>query len=92
MNLQVKGKLTAWATAILSTRGFHSPATVADFYKPGSMPTNLRAVHEAGDEILERIYIGRRFRNDTEWLKELFAMYGEMSDGGETALGKRGSE
>jgi len=28
--------------------------------------------------VLERIYIGRRFRNDTERLEKLFAMYTQM--------------
>jgi len=27
------------------------------------MPANLRAAHDHNDEVLERIYIGRRFRN-----------------------------
>jgi hypothetical protein len=40
---------------------------------------DLRAAHERNDETLERIYIGRRFRNDTELLEKLFAMYAEMT-------------
>ena len=36
------------------------------------MPENLRHAHERNDEVLERIYIGRRFRNDTERLEKLF--------------------
>ena len=31
------------------------------------------------DETLERIYIGRRFRNDTERLEKLFEMHTEMT-------------
>jgi adenosine deaminase len=31
------------------------------------------------DEVLERIYIGRRFKNDTERLEKLFALYTEMT-------------
>ena len=31
------------------------------------------------DEVFERIYIGRRFRNDTERLEKLFEMYTEMA-------------
>jgi antitoxin CcdA len=31
------------------------------------------------DEVLERIYIGRRFRNDTERLEKLFEMYTKMT-------------
>ena len=43
------------------------------------MPANLREAHERNDEVLERIYIGRRFRNDTERLEKLFAMYTQMT-------------
>ena len=43
------------------------------------MPANLREAHERNDEILERIYIGRRFRNDTERLERLFDLYTKMS-------------
>ena len=32
------------------------------------MPDHLRCAHERNDEVLERIYIGRRFKNDTERL------------------------
>ena len=39
------------------------------------MPANLRQAHEENDEVLERIYIGRRFKNDTERLEKLFQMY-----------------
>jgi hypothetical protein len=39
------------------------------------MPADLREAHERKDEVLERIYIGRRFRNDTERLEKLFELY-----------------
>ena len=44
------------------------------------MPENLRAAHERNDEVLERIYIGRRFRNDTERLEKLFELYTKMAE------------
>ena len=43
------------------------------------MPENLRAAHDRNDEVLERIYIGRRFRNDTERLEKLFDLYTKMA-------------
>jgi len=43
------------------------------------MPDDLRAAHERNDETLERIYIGRRFRNDTERLEKLFDLYTKMT-------------
>ena len=43
------------------------------------MPEDLRSAHDRNDETLERIYIGRRFRNDTERLEKLFEMYTKMT-------------
>jgi len=40
---------------------------------------DLRAAHERNDETLERISIGRRFRNDTERLENLFELYTKMA-------------
>lgn len=78
-----KADLTRCAKDILLAREAHFPATIADLYAPDAMPDNLRAAHERNDETLERIYIGRRFRNDTERLEKLFELYTKM-----TAKGK----
>ena len=43
------------------------------------MPDNLREAHERNDETLERIYLGRRFKNDTERLERLFELYTQMT-------------
>jgi hypothetical protein len=89
-----KADLTRCAENILLAREAHFPATIADLYKPGkrrgesaandresknAMPENLRAAHDRNDEVLERIYIGRRFKNDTERLERLFEMYTKMT-------------
>ena len=71
--------LTAAAEGILQAREAHFPATIADLYESEKMPANLRAAHDHNDEVLERIYIGRRFRNDTERLEKLFDMYTKMT-------------
>ena len=76
---QNKADLTACAEAILLAREAHFPATIADLYSPDNMPENLRHAHERNDEVLERIYIGRRFRNDTERLEKLFELYTKMT-------------
>ncbi|MCT7994645.1 hypothetical protein [Laspinema olomoucense] len=34
---------------------------------------------DRNDEIIERIYIGRRFKNDTERLEKLFELYTKMT-------------
>ncbi len=73
-----KADLTKCAEDILLARESHFPSTIADLYDPETMPMNLREAHERNDEVLERIYIGRRFRNDTERLEKLFDLYTEM--------------
>ncbi len=74
-----KADLTQCAEDILLAREAHFPATIADLYDPEAMPEDLRAAHERNDEVLERIYIGRRFRNDTERLEKLFELYTKMT-------------
>ncbi|MEJ5020232.1 DNA methyltransferase [Ochrobactrum vermis] len=80
-NLTEKNKadLTRCAEDILLAREGHFPATIADLYDPEKMPADLRAAHDNNDEVLERIYIGRRFRNDTERLEKLFELYTKMT-------------
>jgi len=74
-----KEDLTHCAEDILLAREAHFPATIADLYDPEKMPEDLRHAHERNDEVLERIYIGRRFKNDTERLEKLFDLYTKMT-------------
>lgn len=74
-----KADLTRSAEAILEAREVHFPATIADLYNPEQMPDDLRAAHDDNDRIIESIYIGRRFKNDTERLEKLFALYRQMT-------------
>ena len=74
-----KDDLTRCAEDILLAREAHFPATIADLYDSKKMPEDLHAAHDRTDEVLERIYIGRRFRNDTERLEKLFELYTEMT-------------
>lgn len=76
---QNKADLISCAEEILLAREAHFPATIADLYDPDDMPENLRRAHERNDEVLERIYIGRRFKNDTERLEKLFELYLKMT-------------
>jgi hypothetical protein len=87
---QNKADLTACAEGILLAREAHFPATIADLYEPDSMPENLRMAHERNDEVIERIYIGRRFKNDTERLEKLFEMYTKMT--ADTSVKKKGKK
>lgn len=70
-----KEDLDRSAAAILTIQERHFPATIADLYERDGMPADLRQAHDRNDEVLERIYIGRRFRNDTERLEKLFEHY-----------------
>lgn len=74
-----KEDLARCAEDILLAREAHYPATVAELYDPERMPEDLRRAHERNDEVLERIYIGRRFKNDTERLEKLFDLYTQMT-------------
>lgn len=67
--------LSASARKILKTRYAHYPKTIADLYDPDDMPDDLREVHRENDELLESMYIGRPFRNDSERLEHLFKLY-----------------
>jgi len=80
-----KEDLTRCAEDILLAREAHFPATIADLYDPENMPEDLRRAHDHNDEVLERIYIGRRFKNDTERLEKLFELYTKMTQGGGAA-------
>jgi hypothetical protein len=83
--------LTRCAEDVLLAREHHFPATIAELYDPDKMPADLRAAHERNDEVLERIYIGRRFKNDTERLEKLFDLYTKMTAPAGSA-GKRKAE
>jgi hypothetical protein len=79
---QNKTDLTRCAEEILLAREHYFPATIADMYDRDRMDSEfplVRQAHDRNDEVLERIYIGRRFKNDTERLEKLFEMYTKMT-------------
>lgn len=79
---QNKADLTRCAEDILLAREHYFPATIAEMYDPDRMDAEfplVREAHERNDETLERIYIGRRFKNDTERLEKLFDLYTKMT-------------
>jgi len=71
--------LTRCAQEILLARERYYPQTIAELYATDAMPADLRHAHERNDETLERIYVGRTFKNDTERLEKLFELYARMS-------------
>jgi hypothetical protein len=74
-----KKDLTICAEEILIARERHFPANIAELYDSEKMPNDLREAHDRNDEVLERIYIGRRFKNDTDRLEKLFELYTQMT-------------
>lgn len=78
---QNRDDLARCAENILFAREGHFPMSIAEMYdeEKGNMPDDLRHAHNATDELVERIYIGRRFRNDTERLERLFELYAKMT-------------
>lgn len=74
-----KTDLTKCAENILLAREKHYPRTISELYTAEYMPEDLQLAHSINDEVLERIYIGRKFKNDTERLEKLFLMYNKIS-------------
>lgn len=66
------------AIEILGAREAHPGKTIAWLYDPETMPANLLQAHKDLDDALERMYIGRPFKNDTERLEHLFKLYANM--------------
>jgi hypothetical protein len=78
-----KDDLKSCAEDLLLAQEAHFPNSLNKLYNnrqdENFMPENLRHAHERNDEVLERIYIGRRFKNDTERLEKLFELYTKMT-------------
>lgn len=72
--------LESHAWEIIGARDAHPGKTIAWLYNPKTMPNNLLVAHQALDDTLEKIYIGRAFKSDTERLEHLFKLYSEMID------------
>ncbi len=70
-----KQELEEHAWSIITAREGHPGKTIGELYDPEEMPAELLAAHRDLDETLERICIGRSFRNDTERLEYLFKQY-----------------
>lgn len=79
MTSQNRSELIDSVKNILCVREGYFPLNIADLYETETMPDDLLKAHELNDELIERIYIGRRFRNDTERLEKLFELYTKMT-------------
>jgi hypothetical protein len=70
-----KDELTQHTWEIITARESYAGKTIAWLYNPETMPDNLLMAHRALDETMERICIGRSFKNDIERLEYLFKQY-----------------
>ena len=70
-----RGDLNRSSENILIARERHFPCTIAELYDAKIMPDDLHEAHRQNDEVVERIYFGRRMKNDTDRLESLFALY-----------------
>ncbi|MGE6210573.1 class I SAM-dependent DNA methyltransferase [Comamonas aquatica] len=70
-----KQELEDHAWAVISAREGYPTKTIGELYDPEAMPVDLLRAHRDLDATLERICIGRLFRNDTERLEYLFKQY-----------------
>lgn len=86
---QDKTDLAAASERILEVREGHFPKTIAELYDPEKTPPDLRAAHLTNDEVVERIFAGRVFRNDTERLEHLFKRYARTIEQEKAAKGAK---
>ena len=63
----------------LAARAAHPGSTLADLYDPLAMPADLRAAHRHLDRLVDRIYLRRPFRHDTERVQRLFEKHAELT-------------
>ncbi|WP_269613294.1 class I SAM-dependent DNA methyltransferase [Prochlorococcus marinus] len=70
-----KIELSRCSENILLARENYFPTSISQLYDVNQMPDDLLNAHKQNDEVLERIYIGRCFKNDTERLEKLFQLY-----------------
>jgi hypothetical protein len=64
--------------AILKARAKHPAKTIAWLYNPETMPAKLLEAHQENDTYLEECVYGRTFKDDTQRLEHLFAMYARL--------------
>lgn len=78
-NEEQKDLLESLAWQVIAARESNPGKSLAWLYSQDQMPLDLRHAHLALDEALEKIYIGRSFKNDAERLKNMFELYTELT-------------
>jgi len=75
---QQRKQIEALAEEILLIREDYPDKSLADLYDPDKMPDPLREAHKALDQAVERLYRAKPFRDASERLEHLFALYEKL--------------
>jgi type I restriction-modification system DNA methylase subunit len=78
VNDQQRKQVEALAEEILLIREDYPDKSLADLYDPDKMPEPLREAHKALDQAVERLYRIKPFRDASERLEHLFALYEKL--------------
>jgi hypothetical protein len=73
-----KKTITNQVYNILDERERYPEKTMAELYDPEKMPESLRDAHQYLDEVIDKIYRSKSFKDDNERLEHLFTLYEEM--------------
>tara|TARA_Y100001972_G_scaffold65049_1_gene79301 strand:- start:5420 stop:8164 length:2745 start_codon:yes stop_codon:yes gene_type:complete len=78
VNEQQRKQIEALAEEILLIREDYPDKSLADLYDPDKMPEPLREAHKTLDQAVERLYRAKPFRDASERLEHLFALYEKL--------------
>lgn len=79
VNDQQRKQIEELAEEILLIREDYPDKSLADLYDPDKMPDPLREAHKALDQAVERLYRAKPFRDASERLEHLFALYEKLA-------------
>ncbi|WP_417521933.1 class I SAM-dependent DNA methyltransferase [Marinobacter sp.] len=78
VNDQQRKQIEALAEEVLLIREDYPDKSLADLYDPDKMPEPLREAHKTLDQAVERLYRAKPFRDASERLEHLFALYEKL--------------
>lgn len=73
-----KADLNDAALRILAARERWPDRSLAQLYDPDKMPANLRAAHEANDELVDSLYRSKPFASEADRMELLLKLYREL--------------
>ena len=73
-----KDKISLQAQEILDIREKYSDESLVNLYDPLLMPSDLRKAHDKLDNLVDKVYRNKKFRDDNDRMKFLFKKYSVM--------------